>query len=163
MSAKTGTAPARSTLSGVAKAVVPRRDDVTRTVDVLLTLSDAPANVRPGDLGRLKLSSRYDEPGFWVPLGALTQGPRGLWNNYIAEPVTSASSDSAIHRVAPRTVEVVYADSDRAFVRGTLREGDLLIVDGLQRVVPGQIVAVMDDTRDAAVKVAAGSEDGSAP
>jgi hypothetical protein len=149
------------TLSGVAKAVVPRRDDVTRTVDVLLTLPDAPAHVRPGDLGRLSLSSRYEETGFWVPLGALTQGPRGLWNNYVAEPIDTPDSNEETHRVTPRTVEVVYADSDRAFVRGTLRNGDLLIVDGLQRVVPGQTVAVIEGAPNSDVKVAADNTEGS--
>lgn len=135
------------TFQAMARAIVPRRDDITRTVDVLFVLDHTQDRIRPGDLARLQLESRFEEPGFWVPVGALAEGPRGLWTNYVAEPIEDAQQqDEATHRVVPRVVELLHADTERAFVKGTLRDGDLLIVDGLQRIVPGQAVALADSS-----------------
>ena len=41
-----------------------------------------------------------------------------------------------------RLVEVIHRGDDAVYVRGTLREGELVIVDGTARIVPGQGVRV---------------------
>lgn len=125
---------------GTVAAVLARRDAQTRTVDVLLDLDKADAAVRPGDIARLTVEETIDGTGFWVPIGSLAEGPRGLWINYVAEPVPGRTP--VAYRVTPRTVELLHAEAHRAFVRGTLRADDRLIVDGLQRIVPGQLVAL---------------------
>ena len=120
------------------KTVVPRRDARTRTVDALFELADSSSLVRPGDLARLDTTTRIDTPGFWVPLTALIEGPRGLWQVLVAE--AQAPADGVDYRLVTRTLEVLYADGNRAYVRGTLAAGDLLVSDGLDRVVQGQAV-----------------------
>ena len=120
------------------KAVIPRRDASTRTVDALFELAEANVAVRPGDLARLDTTTRIDTPGFWVPLTALIEGPRGLWQVLVAE--AQAPGDGVDYRLVTRTLEVLYADGNRAYVRGTLAAGDLLVSDGLDRVVQGQAV-----------------------
>ena len=40
-----------------------------------------------------------------------------------------------------RVVEVLHAEADRAYVRGTLQDGDWVVRTGVQRLVPGQQVA----------------------
>ncbi len=66
------------------RSVLPVRDRGTRSVDVLLTLH-APLNgIRHGDLARLEIARRLDQPGFWLPLTALTESSRGLWAVYVA-------------------------------------------------------------------------------
>jgi hypothetical protein len=51
------------------------------------------------------------------------------------------------HVVASRTVEVVRLEHDRVLVQGDLAAGERVIRDGVQRVVPGQIVNIADETK----------------
>ena len=135
-------------VQGRVAAVLARRDSATRTVDVLVDLVDTGDTVRPGDIARLTVTDYVAERGVWIPLGALAQGPRGLWVNYVAEQ--APGEDAGVYRVTPRTVELLHAEAERAFVRGTLRDDDRLIVDGLQRIVPGQLVSLAGGGGDSA-------------
>ena len=107
----------------------------TRTVTVILAL---PTNIvaADGQLVDLVHRRRIADRGFWVPTTALTEGLRGMWTLYSVEP----DGDSGI--VRREAVEVLHAESDRAFVRGTLQASDRVIATGLHRVVPGQRVIV---------------------
>jgi RND family efflux transporter MFP subunit len=141
------------------KTVIPRRDVSTRTVDALFELTEASAAVRPGDLARLDTTTRIDTHGFWVPLTALMEGPRGLWQVLVAE--AQAPSEDVDYRLVTRTLEVLYADGNRAYVRGTLAAGDLMVSDGLDRVVQGQAVklsGVSAQDRVATTPMARGEE-----
>lgn len=126
------------------RAILPVRGAGTRTVDVVLGLDDDDSGLRPGDLVNLALPVEVKQPGFWLPISALTEGVRGLWAVYIAEPLdpgSQAESESAgTHRLARRTVDVLHEESDRVFVQGLLRDGDQVVVDGTQRIVPGMVV-----------------------
>ncbi|MGB2075301.1 MAG: hypothetical protein ACPHYE_08750, partial [Henriciella sp.] len=42
--------------------------------------------------------------------------------------------------VDPGVVEIVHAEGDRVYVRGGFRDGDMAVIDGLQRISPGQSV-----------------------
>jgi RND family efflux transporter MFP subunit len=135
------------------KAIVPRRDEQTRTLDAIFVIGDPEAVVRPGDLARLDVERFVAEPGFWVPVAALTEGPRGLWQGLVAE------GDGDRYVLAKRTLEVLHADEHRAYVRGTLASGDLVVSEGIHRVVAGQVVRVDDAARLAS----AGEQGGSGP
>lgn len=129
------------TVGARVKAILPRRDVETRTVDVILALDESALHLRPGELARLELSRRVPDAGFWLPVGALAEGERGLWTVYAARPLTSGSrGDEATHRLVSHIVEVLHADSDRVYVRGNLTAGQRIVDDGLHRVVPGQLV-----------------------
>jgi RND family efflux transporter MFP subunit len=127
------------------RAVLPVRELGTRTVDALFVPMEPPAGLRPGELVELELSDWVAQPGAWLPLSALAEGSRGLWNVYAAEPLSEASSAAprADHRIAPRPVEVLYQESDRVFVRGALQRGEQIVPIGLHRVVPGQRVRAL--------------------
>ncbi len=47
----------------------------------------------------------------------------------------------------PRLVEIIHAEGPRAFVRGALSDGELVILDGLQRITPGQKVSPLEEPR----------------
>ncbi len=119
------------------RAVIPRRDETTRTVDAVFVVGDARSDVRPGDLAQLETRNWIAQPGYWIPLAALTEGPRGLWQVLVAQPEDGATD---AHRLENRAVEVLYAETERAYVRGTLAAGDLLVTGGTNRVVAGQRV-----------------------
>ena len=123
------------------RTVVPRRDEQTRTLDAIFDVDAAAPGVHPGDLARLDVERFVAAPGFWVPVAALTEGPRGLWQSLVAE------ANGQNHVLTRRTLEVLYADESRAYVRGTLLPGDLLVSEGTHRVVAGQVVTVDDVSR----------------
>lgn len=127
-------------------AILPVRDPATRTVDVILTVDDVQAV--PGDLARLELEQQVSEAGFWLPIGALAEGNRGLWTAYVAMPVEKGAINTggATHFLQPRPVEVLYESTERVYVRGALREGDQFVTGGLARVVPNQQVRLRAST-----------------
>ena len=130
------------------RAVLPDRSQATRTVDALFDPVDAPAGLRPGDLVRLAIAEVIPARGAWVPIGALHGAERGLWSLYVAapaDPVAAPPGIAASHRLARRSVEVLHRETGRAFVSGTLKQGELLVTDGLQRIVPGQWVRVGEE------------------
>ena len=105
-----------------------------RSVTTVFDITDA-TMVSAGAVVRLSLSRDVEENGLWLPVSALAEGQRGLWSLYIAVP----QEGGWVAR--PGLVEVVQSDGERAFVRGAISDGDRIIVDGLQRVAPGQAVA----------------------
>ena len=100
-------------------------------VQALFTVADAEAPY--GALATLTLTRHHEAAGAWVPLSALTEGPSGLWTLLTVEAGT----------VCRDAVELLYADADRAFVRG-LPSTSLVITEGPHRVTPGQRVRTGD-------------------
>ena len=113
-------------------------DRAQRTVTVVFDIV-SPDLVDPGAIVRLSLDRGVDERGFWVPVSALSESSRGLWSIYVAESVDGG------WRASPQLVEIVQTDGGRVYVRGTVRDGDQIILDGLSRLVPGQAVVLVED------------------
>lgn len=111
------------------KSLLPEVAAQTRTVTVVLEVPD-PSGFRPGQTARLEIREEVEAQGFWLPVGALVKGNRGLWSCFTVEE----------GKVQRQEVEVLYTDGDRALVRGTLAAGDRVIDEGAHRVVPGQEV-----------------------
>lgn len=140
------------------KAILPVRGATTRTVDVILTLDDRAPTIRPGDLATLTLTASVSKPGYWLPLDALSEGPRGLWTVYGLKTVGDDLSlpkdgSEATYEIIPHLVEILYEESDRVFARGTLQADTLVVAAGLHRIVPGQLVHL---AQQADVQVASG-------
>ncbi len=127
-------------LSATVRALLPARNRETRTVDVVLTLSTKENALRHGDLVELELSQAIEKSGFWLPRSALTESSRGLWATYVAAHLES--SGPSTHILKRRELELLHVDGDSVFVRGTLTSGELVVTEGLQRLVPNQRVAL---------------------
>ncbi|MEM9333235.1 MAG: efflux RND transporter periplasmic adaptor subunit [Pseudomonadota bacterium] len=138
-----------SAVSAQLRAVVDMRDEMTRTVDALFAVVDPGDTVRPGDTAILETQTWNDTPGFWLPLTSLVEGSRGLWQVLVAD---SDGNDGYI--LEGHVLEVLHSDSERAFARGTLRTGDLLVSTGSQRVVAGQAVRIGTVTEPERVAIA---------
>jgi RND family efflux transporter MFP subunit len=110
-------------------------DAISRTVELRLELPDDAALVN-GQLAYLSLQQRFAQPGYWVPLSALTDGLRGLWNIYSLQP----QGDAGLYQLQSRDVQVLHATATDAFVTGALKDGERVLSTGLQRLVPGQVV-----------------------
>ena len=57
-------------------------------------------------------------------------------------PYARAEGSSSTHILKRRELELLHVDGDSVFVRGTLTSGELVVTEGLQRLVPNQRVAL---------------------
>ncbi|MGC3937653.1 efflux RND transporter periplasmic adaptor subunit [Roseobacter sp. EG26] len=119
-------------------AVLPELDPATRTHMVLLDFS---ADVLPPlrDTGVLLLKQTVHQAGAWVPLAALQDAPRGLWRL-----LTVSETDGSAF-VQSESIEILFSDAERAYVRGTFSKGSRYVADGPHRVVPGQKVTLLQE------------------
>lgn len=113
-------------------------DEVTLTVDAIFRLPPE-GLFMTGETVVLQLSESVPETGGWLPLSALTAGERALWDVYT---VSEGASGSVATREA---VEILYSEGNRAFVRGTLANGALVIASGLHRLSPGAVIEAVVD------------------
>ncbi|ROQ88309.1 efflux RND transporter periplasmic adaptor subunit [Vibrio crassostreae] len=89
------------------------------------------ASVLEGQLAYLKFDEQIDEQGYWVPLTGLIDGLRGVWNIFVV-------GDG--NKVERRSVQVLFANNQQAYVSGAIEDGEQVIASGLHRLVPGQTV-----------------------
>ncbi len=116
-------------------------NNTTRTQDVLLNIKpDEP--IPFGELVELSLPETRVQSGYWVPVEALVEGKKGLWNIFAVE------DDAKGSRIARRSVEVIYAETSRVFVTANLTETAKLVGSGTHRVVPGQYIEQLDSGED---------------
>lgn len=125
---------AKEALLGQIKSISALRRLNTRTVDMMVTLVQPNLSLLPGDLVNLELNSTIQKPGIWVPREALVSGVRGLWSLFVAIPVDDD------YQLTTKLVEIIHADQNNAYISGALKDGDMIVINGVQRFVPGQKV-----------------------
>jgi RND family efflux transporter MFP subunit len=128
------------TYRGRLRAVLDALDLATRTVPVIFVIEGRQDNVplRSGELAILEVSTFIEDDGYWLPLGALVGGRRGLWDALAL--MRTEDGETPLYRTVRRGVEVLQTETDRVYVRGAIADGDLIVTDGIHRIVPGQIV-----------------------
>jgi len=114
-------------------------DPQTRTVQLRFKLNNNPSLIN-GQLAYLDLAQANNTVGYWVPISALTDGVRGLWNLYILQP----QQQSSLFTLQSRNVEVLYLTQDKAYISGAINDGERYLTAGLHRLVPGQLVTSDD-------------------
>jgi multidrug efflux pump subunit AcrA (membrane-fusion protein) len=142
-------------------SILPEVNASTRTRTAVLQLDRSAAQlVSPQQIARLEVSRNVATEGYWLPIAALSKGERGLWSCYVAieesdanvgmgfvdrlavaDNSSSKPTRTKVYRVEKQDVEVLYSQGDRVLVRGTLQSGDAVIVEGVQRVVAGQLIS----------------------
>jgi RND family efflux transporter MFP subunit len=121
---------------GKIKSIAQQRRLDTRTVDIIVSLTEKNTAILPGDLLHIDISSNINAQGFWVPRKALVSGVRGLWSLFAVEVIDGEQ------QLVAKLVEMVHADDKKSFVRGALKEGEPVVIEGVQRLVPGQKVFI---------------------
>jgi RND family efflux transporter MFP subunit len=124
---------------GKIKSIAQQRRLDTRTVDIIVSLTEQNTAILPGDLLHIDISSNINAQGFWVPRKALVSGVRGLWSLFAVEVINGEQ------QLVAKLVEMVHADDKKSFVRGALKEGEPVVIEGVQRLVPGQKVLINDN------------------
>lgn len=112
----------------------------SRTVQLRFLLPDD-IRVYNNQLGYLDYKEYIKADGFWVPLSAITDGVRGVWNVYTLEP----TEQTKLYTLQTHTVEILYVNKDGAFIRSSLNDDTKIVKSGLQRLVAGQIVRVENE------------------
>ncbi|MDB9524565.1 efflux RND transporter periplasmic adaptor subunit [Oscillatoria sp. CS-180] len=127
--------------SATVKSLLPEVDADTRTQVVVFQIEAAAiATVNPGQTVRVEITETIPTAGIWLPTSALAQDIRGLWSAYGLTPTDA----EGMYEVQSQSVEILHQESNRALVRGTLQPGDLVVADGVHRLVPGQQVQPLD-------------------
>ena len=83
----------------------------------------------PGSIANLQLKISKQAKGTWVPLKSLSQSDQGLWTIY-----TIDSNNIVVRDI----VEIVYFEDDYAFVSGTIKNGDLVVLGGASKIIEGK-------------------------
>lgn len=116
-------------IAGISSEVNP----LTRTVEVRVALPPS-AQVLNGEIAYLNYQQEIIQAGFWVPISALTDGMRGLWNLYLVV------KKDGLDIVERRDVEIIYTENDKAFIQGAISAGEHFVSQGLHKLVVGQQV-----------------------
>lgn len=121
-------------------------NSVTRTISLRFAIADN-SPVYNGQLAYLALSQAYQQSGYWVPLSAITDGVRGMWNIYtLDQEITPRDLDlpqsPALFQLKSTTVTVLHATETAAYVQGDLKNNQAYVNAGIHRFVPGQMVTL---------------------
>ncbi len=116
-------------------------DSQTLTVLAILTLPEGtPARV--GQTVALQFEEDVREIGGWLPLSALLEGDKGLWTVLVTR-----KNEAGETITARESVEVIYNEGDRVFVRGTITNDATVVASGMQRLSPGSPVEIVPSIR----------------
>lgn len=88
-----------------------------------------------GQIGRVQFQQPFDSKGFKIPTTAIVDDQQGLWSCFVVSE--NADGDQVAKR---QSIEVLHFQGDWVYVRGTLSNGQSLVVKGLQRLAHGQLV-----------------------
>ena len=77
-----------------------------------------------------------ENSGFWVPVSALDRSGEGLWS------VLVVNTENGKNVVARKLASIVEIEDDAALIDGEFSSQQLVVANGLHRVVPGQVVNV---------------------
>ncbi len=125
--------------SGTLVRKMPEIDIATRTQTVVIEIQqDSKQVLVPGQVVHAAVDQQIEKQGFLLPTASLLPGVRGLWSVFA---VMESDGKSVIQR---RHVEVLHTSGDKVLIRGTLGEGDRIVVSGVQRLVSGQQVEVVE-------------------
>lgn len=122
------------TYAGQVDTLRPDVDPNTRTRTALLTVQNGPQRAY-GQSASVQFDVQIDSKGVWVPIKALREGTNGQWTILMVDDTD---------RVRPAAVEILHSETNRAFVRGSFKNGDQMLGVGQHRVTPGQIVHVLE-------------------
>jgi RND family efflux transporter MFP subunit len=129
-------------INGRVQSIAQQRNRAMRTIDAVFSLeTDNKPYLMTGDIVSISVSNQVEKKGAWVPVSSLANGVRGLWTLYVAEQAQGG------YLVKSRTVAVEYLEDDRAYITGAISDGDRVIVNGLQRLTPNQIIANISETK----------------
>ena len=107
----------------------------TRTAIALFEVRGA-ETIPIGGIVELVVERSIKAEGVWLPIRALSEGTKGLWT------VLTVVDGKGGRTVERRAIEVLHLDGGRVYVRGNFLEESRVVINGTNRVIPGQRVAL---------------------
>ena len=120
--------------NGRVRNIIPELESQSRTVPVVVEVQNA-GYLISGELLSWAFGQTIQESGFRIPRRALIGSIRGLWSVFAMVP-----SADGTWVVESREIEILHNEAEDVVVRGALQSGDRIILSGLHRLVPGQLV-----------------------
>ena len=123
---------------------LPEIDPARRTMTLRVALETGGSEaVYAGQVAHMRHQAQLAESGYVLPQTALSESRSGLWAVLVAEP------HEGNYRIRRVTVEWLNSDGDRVLVRGPLDPAMRVVSGGGHRIVPGQVVTLVDGQREA--------------
>ena len=139
-------------VTGTLRSVREDLDPATLTVGAIFDLPNDTRSV-VGESAVLQVAELVQTSGGWLPVTALLEASRGLWDVLTITPDTQGNT-----RARRESVEILYTRGAQVFVRGTLPSDVAVVASGLQRISPGDLVeAVFTDATPDGNAAGAGS------
>ena len=69
--------------------------------------------------------------GTLVPIKSLSQSEQGIW------AIFTINQDRIVVR---DLVDIIYFEGEYAYVNGTLKNGDIIILGGAQKIIEGKLI-----------------------
>lgn len=117
---------AKTALTGTLVFVDNAIDASSGTVRVKARFANAPSTLWPGAFVKTSLEIGSIDDAVIVPQASIVRGPRGTFVFTVVDG-----------KAVPRPVEIVGARGDDAAVRGGVKPGDAVVLDGRQNLRPG--------------------------
>lgn len=126
------------TISANVLSVLPQVDEATRTATIIVRFK---TTIRPviGRVVQLHRRSTTHERGFRLPLDALATHVSGIWSCFVV------AEEDASQKISRVDLDVLSVENDSVFVSGNIKEGELVVVGGVNRLVNGQTVRVENE------------------
>ncbi|WP_144213542.1 efflux RND transporter periplasmic adaptor subunit [Shewanella donghaensis] len=127
----------RSSIKGNIAGISAEIDAVTRTVQLRIILpSDAlTTSIINGEIAYLEYQQQVNTKGYWVPISSLTDGMRGLWNVFVV-----SKNAEGLAKIERRDIDIIYTNEQQAFINGAIKNNDVIVTQGLHKLVVGQVV-----------------------
>lgn len=125
-------------IDGCIDKFLPMLSDKTQTVRVIFE-NKKNEPLLSGQIAKFNLSQRIEKKGAWVPTRALAAGVRGTWQLFRLDNTDQPD----LKVIRPILVDVIYAKENRSYVTGPLKEGEIIIPEGVKKYAPGMKVEVM--------------------
>jgi len=116
-------------------------DESTGAVSLRARFDNPEALLLPGMYVRAELAEGVRDEAIMVPQRSVFRDTRNRPQVFVLTPAPNEPPASGLYEVAPRGVTLDRAHEGRWLLAGGLAAGELVLVDGLQKVRPGQIVA----------------------
>jgi RND family efflux transporter MFP subunit len=117
---------AKTSLTGKLVFVDNAIDAASGTVKVKARFANAPSLLWPGAFVKTTLEIGSIDDAVIVPQASIVRGPRGTFVFTVVDG-----------KAVPRPVEIVGSRGDDAAVRGNVKPGDAIVLDGRQNLRPG--------------------------
>lgn len=120
---------------GKISSISPNRNPTTQSHNVLITTKPKNIFIPHNALATINLPVIVKEKGSWVPITALQQSYRGLWNIYALTP-----RKNNLYQIEARPAKILYLGNEKAFISTSLTNKSKIVRSGLIKVVPGELV-----------------------